>query len=215
LVQTALKESLECTEMSDTAGPTESRLLTPGRVIATFVVFGLIAFGGYAVFSGMSPGRARIALPGSDTTASVRIPSDHEIPTIDGRALKLSEYRGKVLVVDFWATWCPPCRKEIPQLTRLAETNRTKGVEIVGLHIDDRGRSSPDAIRQFVKEYGLSYTVGFASDQVFVDYLGEETAIPQTLVFDREGRLVEHLIGYSDADAGKLDSAVNRAVAAR
>lgn len=202
--------------MSENVGPTESKLMTPGRVIATFVVFALIAFGGYVVFSGRAGGTARIALPGSDSSVSARIPSDYEIPTLDGRQLRLSDYRGKVVVVDFWAIWCPPCRKEIPQLTRLAEANRAKGVEVVGLHIDDRGRSSPEAIRAFVDQHGLGYTVGFATDEVFVDYLGEdETAIPQTLVFDRTGKLVEHLIGYGDSDAGRLDAAVNRAIAAR
>ncbi|HEU4389671.1 MAG TPA: TlpA disulfide reductase family protein [Blastocatellia bacterium] len=202
--------------MSETALPTESKLLTPGRVIATFVVFALIAFGGYVVFSGMGSSPARIALPGSDARASARIPADYEIPTLDGRQLRLSDYRGKVLVVDFWAIWCPPCRKEIPQLTRLAENNQAKGLEVVGLHIDDRGRSSPEAIRAFVDQHRLSYTVGFASDNVFLDYLGDkEDAIPQTLVFDRTGKLVEHLIGYNDTDAGRLDAAVNRALAAR
>ena len=198
------------------ADESQPKLLTTGRVIATIVVFALIVAGGYALFSGtMGTSLARLALPGSDASLASVIPPDHQIPTLEGRSLKLSDYRGKVLVVDFWAIWCPPCRKEVPQLTRLADTNRSKGLEVVGLHIDDQGRSSPEAIREFIRQYSLSYTVGFASNDVFVDYLGnEETAIPQTLVFDREGRLIEHLIGYNDADARRLDSVVNRALAA-
>jgi thiol-disulfide isomerase/thioredoxin len=208
-------EAMEGQRTPEAAGASRSTLLTPGRVIATLVVFGLIVAVGYAILSGMkSAGTPRVALPGSDVSVAATVPPDHDIPTIDGNTLKLSAYRGKVLVVDFWAIWCPPCRKEVPQLTRLAEANRGKGLEVVGLHIDDRGRSSSQAIREFIRQYGISYTVGIASDEVFVDYLGdEETAIPQTLVFDRDGKLVEHLVGYGDKDARKLDTAVNGALA--
>ena len=64
---------------------------------------------------------------------------------LDGAAIKLSGYQGKVVVMDFWATWCPPCRQEVPQLTRLQKENQERGLEVVGLHIDDRGRSTPEA----------------------------------------------------------------------
>jgi thiol-disulfide isomerase/thioredoxin len=188
----------------------DSNLWTPGRVVATIAVVGLIAALGFT-FLGRSSNNARLVLPG---TADAQTPLDVEIPTIDGQKIKMSDYRGKVVVVDFWATWCPPCRKEIPQLTRIARANREKGLEIIGLHIMD-GRSSDAAIRAFMEQYGINYTVGKANNELFVAYLGEQqTAIPQTLVFGRDGKLVEHLIGYSEPEASKLDAAVNRALAA-
>ncbi len=136
-----------------------------------------------------------------------------KIPTIDGRTIRLNDYKGKVIVVDFWATWCPPCREETPKLVSIAKENRARGVEVIGLHIDDNGRSSMEDIRNFMKQYGITYTVGLASDEVFVGYLGtEDDTIPQTLVFDRSGRLIKHLIGFSPDHSRELDEAINQAL---
>ncbi|MFY9607770.1 MAG: TlpA disulfide reductase family protein, partial [Blastocatellia bacterium] len=120
----------------------------------------------------------------------------------------------KVVVLDFWATWCPPWRQEVPPLARIARENNARGVEVIGLHIDDRGRSTPEAIRKFIDGFGVNYTIAMASDEMFVSYLGhQEDTIPQTLVFDRKGQLVKHLIGYTPSDGRALDEAVNRALA--
>jgi thiol-disulfide isomerase/thioredoxin len=210
---------------------------TAGRIIATVVVAAMIATIGYTLFTHQDEGQAvsNTVLPGTDTSklsaaqpnpgnpeanktaaqpADAKAPPDFEVPKLDGSSFKLSSYKGKVLVLDFWATWCPPCRDGIPQLVRIDKELRDKGVEIVGLHIDDQGRSSPQAIRNFVKQFGINYTVGMANSDMFIAYLGEkETAIPQTLVFDRNGKVIAHLVGYTKADATKLDTAINRALA--
>jgi thiol-disulfide isomerase/thioredoxin len=190
-----------------------STLWTPGRIIATVVVIALISTVGVMLLGGhreVSPG---VVLPGA-TVSGKTAPPDFDIKTIDGRAIKLSSLRGKVVVLDFWATWCPPCREEIPQLVRLSGQMSARGVEVVGLHIDDRGRSSPEDIRRMIDHFGINYTVGLATDDMFTAYLGaEETAIPQTLVFDRSGQAIAHFVGYNSSHARELDAAVNRALA--
>src|SRR6185503_8551617 len=140
--------------------------------------------------------KSKVLLPGTPASDAIsqRVPPDYDVATIDGRRIKLSDYRGKVLVVDFWATWCPPCRQETPQLARIAKENQARGLEVVGMHIDDRGRSTPEAIRKFIDDFGINYTVGLATDDMFTGYLGtDDDTIPQTLVFDRQGRAILHL----------------------
>ena len=184
-------------------------------MLATAVVVTLIAAGGYLLFVSSSVTKnPKIGLPGTPAAGGINVPADFGITAMDGPSFRLSDYRGKVLVIDFWATWCPPCRKEVPQLVRLAATNQHRGLEVVGLHIDDKGRSTPDAIRSFINQYGINYKVGMASGEMFVSYLGrEDDTIPQTLVFGRDGRAIAHFIGYGDSSAKELDEAVNRALA--
>jgi thiol-disulfide isomerase/thioredoxin len=202
--------------MNDKVAPSDLAMWTPGRIIATAVVGVLVATVGYFMFSS---GRSRVSavpdvsIAGKAAEQVKNSLPDFTIPTIDGRSIKLSDYAGKVLVVDFWATWCPPCRDETPHLARIARENGPRGVEVVGLHIDDRGKSSQQQIRDFAKTFGVPYTIGLATDEMFIAYLGrDEDTIPQTLVFGRDGKLKAHLVGYGERESKALDDAVNRAL---
>jgi thiol-disulfide isomerase/thioredoxin len=204
--------------MAEQTEPTAETLWTPARILATAVVVVLIATVGYTLLGGNSEVNPNpsVVLPGTPASSAAAkvVPPDFEVHTIDGSTIKLSAYRGKVVVIDFWATWCPPCREEVPQLVRLAEQNRARGIEIIGLHIDDQGRSTPDDIRRFIDQYDVNYTVGMATYEMFTSYLGTvEDTIPQTIVFDRKGSAVAHFVGYNQSHARSLDEAVNRALA--
>ena len=201
--------------MSEPTPPAGEKFWTAGRIIATLVVAAMVATIGYVLFAGRPEVKTAsdVVLPGTPTSGAQKAPPDYDVRTIDGRTIKLSDYRGRVVVVDFWATWCPPCQKETPQLARIARDHQARGVEVIGMHIDDRGRSTPEAIRKFINEYGVNYTVGLATDDMFINYLGTaDDTIPQTLVFDRQGRAVLHLSGYDSSHARALDEAVNRAL---
>src|SRR5215475_7291908 len=193
-----------------------SKLMTPGRLIATIVLALLIAAVVYVFLTSHPAPTANynVALPGAGAESKAAAAPDFDIKTVDGKSFKLSDYRGKVVLLDFWATWCPPCRQSTPQLVRMANENRDRGLEVIGLHIDDRGRSSSADIRRFIQQYGITYTVGMATDAMFTAYLGtEEDSIPQSIVFDRNGQSVAHFVGYDRSAASELDAAVNRALA--
>ena len=121
------------------------------------------------------------------------------IERLDGKTFKLTDFRGKVVVVDFWATWCPPCVKQMPQLADLSKRYRDKGVEVVGLTFDEKADQSK--VSEFLKKAGVDYTVGYDNrflSSAFLKGTEDETGpqpIPQLFVLSREGRVVEHLIG--------------------
>ena len=120
-----------------------------------------------------------------------------------GGAFKLADFEGKVLIVDFWATWCPPCLKQAPELAKLSERYRGQGVEIVGLTLDEP--KDETEVLSFMKRTGMTYAVGYADrnlSNAFLTGSEDETGlppIPQLFVFGKDGRLVERLIGYNES----------------
>jgi len=130
---------------------------------------------------------------------------------LDGRRESLEDLRGQVVVLDFWATYCPPCREEIPHLVKLQKEFGPKGLKVIGLNVggdDDRPK-----VPEFVRLYGIQYQLAEPDDETVRLFFGEETAIPQTFVLDRRGRLVRHFIGYDKEVAAELESAIADALA--
>jgi len=123
---------------------------------------------------------------------------------------KLSDYQGKVVVLDFYATWCEPCRAEIPHLIRLQKQYADKGFQVIGLNVG--GDEDHPEVPAFAKQLGISYLLAFPDDDVVDRYLRDNQNIPQAYVFDRQGKLVKRFIGYSSDSAGELDQAVRTAV---
>jgi len=144
--------------------------------------------------------RAQKPVPARDPQA-IESASNVQITKLDGGAFKLSDFRGKVLVVDFWATYCPPCVKQVPQLAELSKKYRDKGLEIVGLTSDDE--ADQDKVVEFLKKAGADYMVGYDNKWLSSAFLkGTEnedgtTPIPQLFVISRDGRVVEHMVGES------------------
>lgn len=124
---------------------------------------------------------------------------DWEMTQSDGKKFKFASLKGKVILVDVWATWCGPCREQAPKLAALQQKYRDKGLAVVGLSLDEK--SDEAEVLKFMKEAGVNYTIAYAPDKVsgaFLDGTEDETGsapIPQLFIIGKDGRVIEHLIG--------------------
>ena len=119
-------------------------------------------------------------------------------PGLDGKNIDLSSYRGHPVIVDFWATWCGPCRKQIPELVSLYRRyNKSRGLVIIGVSCDLIQGDGAKAVAPFVEEFRINYPIALA-DERLVDSMGVE-AIPTTLFVGRDGELVSRIVGAGHA----------------
>jgi len=128
----------------------------------------------------------------------------------DGKRALFSDYKGKVLVLDFYATWCKPCRDSVPHLIGLHKKYEQQGLSIVGLNVG--GPEDEAEVPGFVKEFGITYALGKPDEDLVHLLLSDIDAIPQTFVFDRQGQFVERLIGFGKQSGERLDLAVEGAL---
>jgi len=119
---------------------------------------------------------------------------DFVLTDISGEQVKLSDFRGKVVILDFWATWCGPCKMEIPHFISLYDEYADDGLEIVGVAMD---RNGIQAVVPFVEQRGIDY-VSLLGDAKVASLYGGIRGIPTTFVIDRKGRVVSKHVGYRD-----------------
>jgi cytochrome c biogenesis protein CcmG, thiol:disulfide interchange protein DsbE len=126
--------------------------------------------------------------------------TDFTLQELSGeKNVALSDMKGRVVVLEFWATWCPPCRASIPGIERLHEKYKDKGVVVLAVSMDDTGW---DAVQSFVKENGIKYTVLKGNDNVAEKY--QVRSIPMLMVIDKEGKIVKRYLGFgSEEDVEK------------
>ena len=117
---------------------------------------------------------------------------DFLLPAVDGSMVRLSDYSGKVILVDFWATWCPPCVEMLPVLSKLHRKFSDKGLVVLGISLD---RDGLGALGTFVHESMIPYKVLMGDDKVARSF-GGVSSIPTLFIIDREGRLVRKLTGF-------------------
>jgi len=130
----------------------------------------------------------------------------------DGSNEKLGDLRGKVVILDFWATYCPPCIEEIPHLKELQTKYGPDKLQVIGLHVggDDDKPKIPD----FVAKLNITYPLAYPEDALTTFVFGNDSRIPQTAVFDKNGRMLRKIVGFDDAIKLELDDTVSKAVAA-
>src|SRR5687768_17344541 len=120
-----------------------------------------------------------------------------ELKDLDGASFFLSNYRGRVFVLNVWATWCGPCRLEIPELNKLHKEYTARGVEFVGLTTEDPVAEAA-RVRTFAREFGMKYKLGWGDGKTLQALLAGNYSIPQTFVVAADGRVVTRFRGYSN-----------------
>jgi thiol-disulfide isomerase/thioredoxin len=183
--------------------------------IALFIVLA-VAFS--ALVSCSKTDTTATAVNDSNTTKKVNYPPapsgimQADLKNLDGTTFKLQDKKGKVVLVNLWATWCQPCIAEMPHLVEMQEKYKDKGFEIVGLDSDTD--ETKEQIEAFAKKRNLNYQLGWASDQVKNEYLKltRLDAIPQSLLINREGQLTGVFTGGGASTVDKMKARVDEIV---
>jgi thiol-disulfide isomerase/thioredoxin len=154
------------------------------------------------------------AVPKIKTGALQVIPDEvfsHELKDLDGQSFFLSTFRGQVFVINLWATWCGPCRLEIPELNKIYEDYSGRGVEFVGLTIENP-KLDAARVREFVKEYKMEYKIVWVDAEAALPLMAGNSSIPQTLVVAADGRIVRYFRGYSTSERKLLRDGIEKAL---
>jgi peroxiredoxin len=129
-----------------------------------------------------------------------------------GASFKLADFFGKVMVVNLWATWCGPCRREIPELVKLHKEFHSRGVEMIGLSTENPDASA-EKVRKFIQDFQIDYRIGWAPVEVGAPLMQGHEAIPQIFVISRDGRILKRFVGFSPANtAAELKQALEDAL---
>lgn len=185
---------------------------SPMRALLTVVVLGLVALGGLSSCTSSDEkgvATAPTAKPAAPTATNSRPAAPvttsltanvltAKLKTVKGGTMSLGDYSGKVMLVNLWATWCGPCRSEIPELVKLHKEFAAKGFEIVGLSTENP-TSSEVSVREFVQNFQMDYQVGWAPPEVAIAFMQmtQRDAIPQSFIISRDGRVLKQFVGFS------------------
>ncbi|HZT57964.1 MAG TPA: TlpA disulfide reductase family protein [Pyrinomonadaceae bacterium] len=140
---------------------------------------------------------------------------NRRIQSLDKDSFRLADFGGKVIVVNLWATWCGPCRMEIPEYERVRRDYAARGVEFIGLTPEDP-RTESDRVRQFARELKFGFRLGWADRETALALMNGRDVIPQTYVIAADGQVVRHWRGYASNghSSAVLREAIDRALAA-
>ena len=121
---------------------------------------------------------------------------DFELETLDGETVKLSDFRGERVMVNFWATWCPPCKAEMPHMQNFYESNKENEIEILAVNLTDKDKGRTQ-IENFVKEYGLTFRIPL-DEEGSIGMKYQAFSIPTSYIIDSNGVIVKKIIGPMD-----------------
>ena len=130
----------------------------------------------------------------------------------NGASFKLGDFFGKVMVINLWATWCGPCRQEIPELVKVHKEFHSRGVEVIGLSTENPDTSA-EKVRKFIQDFQIDYRIGWASGQVAAPLMQGHTAIPQIFIISPDARILKRFVGFSGANTStELKQALEEAL---
>ena len=133
----------------------------------------------------------------NETSAAV---SDFKLQDLNGKTVKLSDFKGKPVLLDFWATWCPPCRAAIPGLEKLHKNYSGKGLVVLSISLDE---GDWDSVKSFAAEHGITYPVLKGTEDVSSQF--QVRTIPMLVIINKEGKIVKRYLGYGDDDELEKD----------
>lgn len=126
-----------------------------------------------------------------------------QIKTLDSGSFRFADFQGKVVVINIWASWCGPCRREVPEYEKVRKAYAGREVEFVGLTTEDP-RVASDRVNKFARDFSFGFRLGWADRETARTLMNGKGGIPQTLVIDAEGRVVNHWTGYSPGHSGDM-----------
>ena len=138
---------------------------------------------------------APVALPAA-AGESVPLAPAFTVRGLDGRNMRLSDFKGKAVVLDFWATWCGPCRASMPHLSEMQGRYSSQGLVVLGLSVDD---ADPQTVRRFADRLGVKFRLAMADEKV-LDLYGPIRSIPMTYFINRRGEVTRRVVGYIDRE---------------
>jgi peroxiredoxin len=146
------------------------------------------------------------ALAGGEASVRGQAAPEFKLTEIQtGKSVQLSDFRGKAVLLNFWATWCPPCKVEIPWFVDLQKQYGPRGLQVIGVAMDDEG--SEKTIAQFSQEMGINYLVLRGTEKVADQYGGVES-LPTTFYIGRDGKIAKRVFGLTSH--GEIEDSVNR-----
>ncbi len=207
---------------------------TPARLIQTAFIFTLVTLFAVAACTPSDPNSANPstasnpdskapdgtvpgAKPNTPPAPAKPLPAsvmEAEVKSIDGKSFKLGDYKGKVLLVNLWATWCGPCRSEIPDLIRVANEYGPRGVEVVGLTNEDPV-ADLEKVKDFVSQFKITYKIGWTDQELAMGLMQGQVRnnIPQSFIISRDGRVLKRFVGFSASETPpKLRAALEEAI---
>jgi thiol-disulfide isomerase/thioredoxin len=149
-------------------------------------------------------------MPPASSSAASASSSAQTFTLLDSRRARVTDYLGEVVVLDFYATWCGPCRIETPHLVEMHHRYWRQGLRIVGLNVG--GPDDREKVPGYIEEFRIPYTLGYPDPAMSSLYLSDDDSIPQLFVFDRKGRLIKRFISYNDSMPAELDRIIQSAL---